>query len=134
MAKCWSLQTLLLLLLFNPVVTSPTKIGKEINLTEGSDVMACSEPVSLEGKETDTRPNAYMVMIGPFTPERKYKKWLYAVIALSSNLKKYDSKADFVILCAQKDHNSVHALPEEEALMSRNGINWRYVSAPYGTY
>jgi hypothetical protein len=73
-----------------------------------------------------------MIMIGPFNAQRTYKKWMYAVIALSSALRKHGSEADVVVLCAQKANDAVHALPEEEALMSRSGIHWRYVKAPYG--
>ena len=46
-------------------------------------------PIKNSGTETDcaatgaaattTNKHAYMVMIGPFTVSRKYKKWLYAV-------------------------------------------------------
>jgi hypothetical protein len=115
------------------VVAVGAGIGHEINLSEGADVMACTEPDSGSGgAEGDARPNAYMIMIGPFDEKRKYKKWMYAVLALSSALKAHGSTADVVVLCAQKAHSPTHALPEEEALLSRNGIHWRYVGAPYG--
>mmetsp|Transcript_64525 Transcript_64525/g.126726 ORF Transcript_64525/g.126726 Transcript_64525/m.126726 type:complete len:371 (-) Transcript_64525:223-1335(-) len=106
--------------------------GHEINLTDGTDVMACVRPDEAPQGAADTRPNAYMVMIGPFNEKRQYKKWLYAVLALSTALKTHGSTADVVVLCAQKAHDPTHALPEEEALLSANGIHWRYVGAPYG--
>jgi hypothetical protein len=83
---------------------------------------------------TDPRPNAYFVMVGPFTRARKYKKWLYAVLALANALKKHGSSADVVVLCAMKAdaRDSTHATAEDEDLLSRHGVNWRYVHAPYG--
>lgn len=90
--------------------------------------MACTENDSVHHK-----PNAYMVMIGPFTAERTYKKWLFAVIALSSALRKLGSDADVVVLCAQKGRGQiVHFTADEEDTLQRNGIHWRYVRAPYG--
>lgn len=105
----------------------PAKVGRQLNFSQGADAMFC------EAKATHAKkPNAYMVMIGPFTAKRSYRKWLFAVIALSSALKQHGSTADFVVLCAQKPQDGVHATPEEEGLMSRNGIHWRYVNPPYG--
>lgn len=111
------------------------KVGHQLfmNATDfPDDMMHCAEsPADLTGS-ADLRPNAYFVMIGPFTKQRTYKKWLYAVLALSNALKNHGSLADLVVLCAQKSAGAVHLLPEEELLFSRNGIHWRYVSAPYG--
>ena len=130
----WS-QVLVLCFLLLVHNATPGRVGREIVKTEGADVMACSEPEGsgMHDHGEDPRPNAYFVMIGPFTPERKYKKWLYAVIALSSALKQHGSEAEVVVLCAQRQGgHAARALPEEEALLSRSGIHWRYVAAPYG--
>jgi len=97
--------------------------------------MACEPEPELPPGSLDPRPNAYFVMIGPFGPaKRGYKKWLFAVLALSASLRDRGSKADVVVLMAQKDERggAAHALPEEEKLLSANGVHWRYVSAPYG--
>ena len=109
--------------------------GHEVVLHEASsDVMHCEEPPAGVPGAVDSRPNAYFVMVGPFTRARKYKKWLFAVVALASALKRHGSTADVVVLCAMKadGSDSTHATAEEEALLSRNGVHWRYVSAPYG--
>ena len=112
-----------------------SQAGREIVLGgDSSDAMHCVKP-TWEGHwamATDPRPNAYFIMVGPFTRARKYKKWLYAVIAVASALKRHGSTADVVVLCAMKSGDGTRATPDEEALLSRNGINWRYVSAPYG--
>ena len=119
----WLFRTLLLLLAIELV--APGKVGHEIVKGEpGADVMAC---VDAEPSAEAQLPNAYMVMIGPFASDRKYKKWLYAVIALTSALQEHGSTADVIVLCAMKAHGGVHALAEEEALLSKHGIHWRYV-------
>ena len=100
-----------------------------------TDVMHCVPSPALQPLgAADPRPNAYFVMVGPFTRARKYKKWLYAVLALANALKKHGSSADVVVLCAMKAdaRDSTHATAEEEDLLSRHGVNWRYVHAPYG--
>ena len=112
---------------------TPGRLGREIVKAELSDAMACTDPLA-DRTAPDDRPNAYMIMIGPFTAKRAYKKWLYAALALTSALASHGSTADVLVLMAQsgKGGAAVHALPEEEALLSRNGVHWRYVSAPYG--
>lgn len=119
----WLSRVLLLFLATKSV--APGKVGHEIVKGEpGADVMACMDA---EPSAEAELPNAYMVMIGPFASDRKYKKWLYAVIALTSALQEHGSTADVVVLCAMKAHGAVHALAEEEALLSKHGIHWRCV-------
>jgi hypothetical protein len=127
MVASWVRRVVALLAVISPLVT-PVKVGHQLNVSDGPDVMACREP----SDDPKVRPNAYFIMIGPFTANRAYKKWMYAALALSTALKQHGSEADVVILMAQKAHDGVHALSEEEALLSRNGIHWRYVAAPYG--
>jgi hypothetical protein len=108
------------------------RVGREIVKQEGSDPMFCTDAFEDRDKLPDDRPNAYMIMIGPFNAKRTYKKWMYAALALTSALAAHGSDADVVVLMAQNGGAGVNALPDEEALLSRNGIHWRYVSAPYG--
>jgi hypothetical protein len=121
-----------LLVLWAVQAVAPGKVGHEVVKGEPeSDAMACLDADPLTA---DQLPNAYMVMIGPFSGERKYKKWLYAVIALTSALQQHGSTADVVVLCALKAHGAAHALAEEEALLSQHGIHWRCGGARPSTH
>ena len=107
--------------------------GRQLRMTNltVADGMRCSELPPRPMGSTEERPHAYFVVIGPFTNKRAYTGWLYAIVALSNALKLHGSTADVVVLCAQL-RGALHALPEEEDLLSRRGIHWRYVTALYG--
>lgn len=100
----------------------------------GENDMTCVERAPMTTPDGQPK-DAYFIMIGPFTMRRAYRTWLYAAVALHNALKRSGSTADTVILCALKDQKGVtsaYMLPEEEELLQRNDVHWRYVHAPYG--
>mmetsp|Transcript_27337 Transcript_27337/g.94490 ORF Transcript_27337/g.94490 Transcript_27337/m.94490 type:complete len:322 (+) Transcript_27337:1946-2911(+) len=72
-------------------------------------------------------------MMGPISPSGKYKKWVYAVVALRRALLLSGSDADLLAFLALDDGAaSTRMAPAEEAMLSAQGVRFRYVRAPLG--
>ena len=75
--------------------------------------------------------NAYAVVLGPISEERKYSKWVYPILALKAALHKRGSRADVLALLALEEDKEKHRmLPEEEAMLRKAGVRYRYVPKP----
>ena len=74
----------------------------------------------VNGKNAST--NAYAVVLGPISEERKYSKWVYPILALKAALKKRGSRADVLALLALEEDKEHHRmLPQEEAMLRNAG-------------
>ena len=83
----------------------------------------------VNGKNAST--NAYAVVLGPISDERKYSKWVYPILALKAALHKRGSRADVLALLALEEDKEHHRmLPEEEAMLRKAGVRYRYVPKP----
>ena len=83
----------------------------------------------VNGKNAST--NAYAVVLGPISEERKYSKWVYPILALKAALKKRGSRADVLALLALEEDKEHHRmLPGEEAMLRKAGVRYRYVPKP----
>ena len=83
----------------------------------------------VNGKNAST--NAYAVVLGPISEERKYSKWVYPILALKAALHKRGSRADVLALLALEEDKEKHRmLPEEEAMLRKAGVRYRYVPKP----
>ena len=75
--------------------------------------------------------NAYAVVLGPISEERKYSKWVYPILALKAALHKRGSRADVLALLALEEDKEKHRmLPNEEAMLRKAGVRYRYVPKP----
>ena len=75
--------------------------------------------------------NAYAVVLGPISEERKYSKWVYPILALKAALHKRGSRADVLALLALEEDKEKHRmLPQEEAMLRKAGVRYRYVPKP----
>ena len=75
--------------------------------------------------------NAYAVVLGPISEERKYSKWVYPILALKAALHKRGSRADVLALLALEEDKEKHRmLPDEEAMLRKAGVRYRYVPKP----
>ena len=75
--------------------------------------------------------NAYAVVLGPISEERKYSKWVYPILALKAALHKRGSRADVLALLALEEEKEHHRmLPDEEAMLRKAGVRYRYVPKP----
>ena len=78
----------------------------------------------VNGKNAST--NAYAVVLGPISEERKYSKWVYPILALKAALKKRGSRADVLALLALEEDKEHHRmLPGEEAMLRNAGVRYR---------
>ena len=76
--------------------------------------------------------NAYAVVLGPISEERKYSKWVYPILALKAALKKRGSRADVLALLALEEDKERHRmLPGEEAMLRKAGVRYRYVTPAF---
>ncbi len=83
----------------------------------------------VNGRNAST--NAYAVVLGPISEERKYSKWVYPILALKAALKKRGSRADVLALLALEEDKEHHRmLPDEEAMLRKAGVRYRYVPKP----
>ena len=83
----------------------------------------------VNGKNAST--NAYAVVLGPISEERKYSKWVYPILALKAALHKRGSRADVLALLALEEDKEHHRmLPDEEAMLRKAGVRYRYVPKP----
>ena len=83
----------------------------------------------VNGKNAST--NAYAVVLGPISDERKYSKWVYPILALKAALHKRGSRADVLALLALEEDKEKHRmLPNEEAMLRKAGVRYRYVPKP----
>ena len=83
----------------------------------------------VNGRNAST--NAYAVVLGPISEERKYSKWVYPILALKAALHKRGSRADVLALLALEEDKEKHRmLPEEEAMLRKAGVRYRYVPKP----
>jgi len=75
--------------------------------------------------------NAYAVVLGPISEELKYSKWVYPILALKAALHKRGSSADVLALLALEEDKEKHRmLPDEEAMLRKAGVRYRYVPKP----
>ena len=75
--------------------------------------------------------NAYAVVLGPISEDRKYSKWVYPILALKAALHKRGSRADVLALLALEEDKEKHRmLPDEEAMLRKAGVRYRYVPKP----
>ena len=71
------------------------------------------------------------MVLGPISEERKYSKWVYPILALKAALHKRGSRADVLALLALEEDKEHHRmLPEEEAMLRKAGVRYRYVPKP----
>ena len=82
----------------------------------------------VNGKNAST--NAYAVVLGPISRNRKYSKWVYPILALKTALKKRGSRADVLALLALEEDKEHHRmLLGREAMQLREG--WGAVSISF---
>ena len=83
----------------------------------------------VNGKNAST--NAYAVVLGPISEERKYSKWVYPILALKAALHKRGSRADVLALLAlEEDKEHDRMLANEELMLRKAGVRYRYVPKP----